>query len=70
MNTLSITSIKTMTYCTLAAANGYAFIERLRSVVGALLVFGSKITSVHRALALLIALTRRMRMRSTGLAYS
>jgi hypothetical protein len=43
MNTLSITSTKTMTYDPAASAHGFAIVEKLASLTGALLVAARKL---------------------------
>ena len=43
MNTLSITSTKTMTYDPVAAAHGFAIVERLATLTGALLKAARKL---------------------------
>lgn len=52
MNTLSITSTKTMTYDDAASAQGFAIVERLVSVTGAILQAARKIGSVSTVPAL------------------
>ena len=52
MNTLSITSTKTMTYDAAAALNGFAIVEKLASVTGSLLKAARKIGTVSAVPAL------------------
>lgn len=52
MNTLSITSTKTMTYDAAASAQGFAIVEKLVSVTGAVLQAARKIGSVSTVTAL------------------
>ena len=52
MNTLSITSTKTMTYDAAAAAQSFAIVEKLVSVTGALLQAARRIGSVSTVPAL------------------
>ena len=52
MNTLSITSTKTMTYDAAASAQGFAIVEKLVSVTGAILQAARKIGSVSTVPAL------------------
>jgi hypothetical protein len=52
MNTLSITSTKTMTYDAAAAAQGFAIVEKLVSVTGALLQAARRVGAVSTVPAL------------------
>ena len=52
MNTLSITSTKTMTYDAVASAHGFAIVEKLVSVTGAILRAARKVGSVSTVPAL------------------
>lgn len=52
MNTLSITSTKTMTYDAAASAQGFAIVEKLASVTGAVLQAARKIGAVSTIPAL------------------
>lgn len=52
MNTLSITSTRTMTYDAAAAVQGFAIVERLVNFTGALLQAARKIGSVSTVPAL------------------
>lgn len=52
MNTLSITSTRTMTYDAAASAQGFAIVEKLASVTGAVLQAARKIGAVSTIPAL------------------
>lgn len=52
MNTLSITSTKTMTYDAAAAVQGFAIVEKLMSFTGTVLQAARKIGSVSTVPAL------------------
>jgi hypothetical protein len=52
MNTLSITSTKTMTYDAAASAQGFAIVEKLVSVTGALLQAARRVGAVSTVPAL------------------
>lgn len=52
MNTLSITTTKTMTYDAAESAQGFAIVEKLVSVTGAVLQAARKIGSVSTVPAL------------------
>jgi hypothetical protein len=52
MNTLSITSTKTMTYDAAASVDGFAIVEKLVNFTGAVLQAARKIGSVYAVPAL------------------